>query len=256
MNFTDCELKNSSPFRLCTKCLSEYTKASKTFEDLFNKPELEDCRIMYVQANRIQVIPTIHDNIQKMWKDSECKGCTTDVQVDEKTNEVSFEVPDPVAKFMLLYDNYTFCIEEHTTDMTSGKYPQIASGNNQTVCELCKTQYDALRDHYADMSSSDEGKTDGLCMDIVDMMNYTRHNWSMEFSCSHRSGDALPVVLTTTVILLSPLFFYGILKFTGKERKKELFRQKRLMANVSIDKGSFTFAAGDSMGGNRLRSGT
>ena len=35
MNFTDCELKNSSPFRLCTKCLSEYTKASKTFEDLF-----------------------------------------------------------------------------------------------------------------------------------------------------------------------------------------------------------------------------
>lgn len=256
MNLTDCQLKNASPFRLCTNCLSEYTITYQAYQDFVEKDELENCREKYLHADRVQIIPTIQKNVENMWDNSQCKGCTEDVHLDPATGEVSFKVPDAVATFLLLYTNFTSCLHDHTTPMANGKLRLMGKGDNQTVCQLCKQEYMALNDHYMDMSASDDGKTEGLCMDLVDMMNYTRHNWSVEFHCSHRSGDELPVILVTLVIVVSPILFYGILKMTGKERKKEVFRQKRLTSSLAQDNSSissYTFGAGNSMAGNRLQ---
>ncbi|XP_012935173.1 osteopetrosis-associated transmembrane protein 1 [Aplysia californica] len=237
-----CELVYANPFRMCTKCIKEYFSASQTYKDLINQPELEACREKYLVADRVQVVPTIQKNIEQMWDDADCKDCTENVTINSTTMEVSYSVPTDVLEFATLYFNFTNCVDAHTVQLDDAVGPQ----DNLTVCQLCLEEYSRLSDHYSSMSDLKKGI---LCMDVVDMMNYTRHNWSTIFNCSHRTGDQVPVIVVTCLVCVSPLFFYSIVRVTGKAPQKKHFKQKRL--DTSTD-GAFVSsqtygAAGDSV---------
>lgn len=191
---------------------------------------MSKCRERYLHADRVQVVPTIQQNIEDLWNNGNCQSCTCDIHIDPSTREVNFSVPTNVDTFMSLYQNFTSCTDAHSKELPNGDWQPSGEGDNQTVCVICKSQYVSLNEYYINMSGD---KTEGLCMDIVDMMNHTRQNWSSRFYCSHRRGDKLPVVLITICVLIMPAFFYGILGITGKEHKEKLFRQKRLQSSMS-----------------------
>jgi len=230
MNLTECELENASPFRVCTNCIKQYTITQNLYEEFIGNATLSTCKERYLHADRVQVVPTIEKNIKELWDNGNCKSCTCDVHVDVGTKEVNFSVPANVNTFMSLYQNFTSCTDAHSMELPNGQWQASGVGDNSTVCVICRAQYVALNEHYINMSGD---KTEGLCMDIVDMMNHTRQNWSSRFHCSHRRGDKTPIILITICVGLMPVFFYGILGLTGKEHKAKLFRQKRLQSSMS-----------------------
>ncbi|CAL1532780.1 unnamed protein product [Lymnaea stagnalis] len=233
-NFTHCELFSAKPFRLCTSCVEQYSKAHAIFSDLINDPSLSDCNTKYMKSDSIQIIPTVQNNIEVLWTKAACAGCSSDVTINSTTETVTYTVPDDVSMFLNLYHNLTLCL--NLTYM-KGHFDMLKdddddSGNVSTMCAICKTMYESLNDFFNNM---DDRTGNGICMDVVDMMNYTRVVWSMALNCSQRSGDFRPVVAITCVVAALPFFFYLSLKLTGKEGLKKLYRQKRLDMGTSLD---------------------
>ncbi|KAK3712475.1 hypothetical protein RRG08_002805 [Elysia crispata] len=247
-NFTHCILLRAKPFRICTKCFEHYAIMKSLYNDLTTDPKLHNCMIKYLKSDRVQIIPTVEKNIDSLWQTSSCDSCIKNLKVDEKTKEVVYIIPEAVHKFLTLYTNISDCLMGNLSlNIDTGV--QGKKNNISTLCKLCDIKYQELNDHYNSMSNSANGD---VCMDVVDMMNYTRVTWSVDLNCSHRSGDAASVVTITLIVAISPLFFYLPLRYTSKEKIKTVLKQKRYEGFVSSASASFAAQEGSSASATSL----
>ncbi|XP_061195816.1 osteopetrosis-associated transmembrane protein 1-like [Saccostrea echinata] len=94
--------------------------------------------------------------------------------------------------------------------------------------------YLVLNDHYEDMRTSYKGK---ICMDLVDMMNYTRLMWgdAKDLNCTKHDRDDMPVLLTSIILLTIPFLFYGATCICGERKKLKIMTQKRLKNPISVE---------------------
>ncbi|XP_059152449.1 osteopetrosis-associated transmembrane protein 1-like isoform X2 [Physella acuta] len=225
-NFTTCELYSARPFDLCLHCVEEFHISSALYTDLVEKPSLSDCNTLYMQSDRIQIIPFVQTSMGSLWDNSACSGCMENVTIDPATKAVSYNIFSDIKDFLELYQNFSKCLEMHPGE------EKYFVQNNTGVCHQCKASYEKLNNYFNNMEDR-TGK--GVCMDIVDKMNHTRFKWSSTFNCSQRSGDFKPVVGITCIVAVLPAFFYIILKITGKVNLKQIVIQKRLFLNTTID---------------------
>lgn len=67
------------------------------------------------------------------------------------------------------------------------------------------------------------------CMLTV-QMNYTRLMWGGEtdLNCTQHDRDDMPVLLTSFIILTTPLLFYGASCICGERRKLKLLTREQL----------------------------
>ncbi|GFS09490.1 osteopetrosis-associated transmembrane protein 1-like [Elysia marginata] len=221
-NFTHCQLLHAKPFRICTKCFEPYAIMTSLYFDL-----------------------TILKNHPCCFFSS--LGCIRNLKVDEKTKEVEYFVPKDVNKFISLYANISDCL---MGNLSFDLDLDTKNDNISVLCKVCNENYQNLNDHYNGMSNSANGD---VCMDVVDMMNYTRFTWSVDLNCSHRSGDAASVVIITLAVAISPLFFYLPLRYTSKEKIKTVLKQKRYEGFVSSTSASFAANQNSSTPARSLR---
>ncbi|RUS70781.1 hypothetical protein EGW08_021460, partial [Elysia chlorotica] len=214
-NFTHCDLLHAKPFRMCTRCFQPYAIMKSLYQDLTTDPKLHDCMIKYLKSDRVQIIPSVQKTADSLWRTSACDSCIKDLNVDEKTKEVEYTVPSQVHKFLTLYSNISHCLMGNLSlDINPGTWMQDKVQNISALCKVCDDNYHRLNEHYNSMSNSANGD---VCMDVVDMMNYTRFTWSVDLNCSHRSGEAASVLIIALAVAVSPLFFYLPLRYTSKE---------------------------------------
>lgn len=233
-NFTHCQLLHAKPLRICTKCFEPYAIMQSLYLDLTTDPKLHICMIKYLKSDRVQVIPTVQKSADILWKTSACGSCIQNLMVDEKTKEVRYSIPKAVHKFFLLYTNISGCL---VGNMSWDIGLNERKKNISKLCMLCEDNYQHLNDHYNSMSNDVNGD---VCMDVVDMMNYTRITWSDDLNCSHRSANAASVIIITLAVAISPLFFYLPLRYVSKEKIKTVFKQKRYEGFVSSASASFS----------------
>ncbi|XP_056013686.1 osteopetrosis-associated transmembrane protein 1-like [Ostrea edulis] len=166
--------------------------------------------------------------IQALWDASDCKNCFSSMSEDEN-GTVSFQFNTHTLKFLEQYDNFTDCIEKYT----NGIYPDFTFINS-TVCSACEHKYREPNLHFVNMRKIYNGK---ICMDLVDMMNYTRLMWGGErdLNCTRHLKDDMVVLLTSFILLTVPFLFYGASCICGKRRKLKLMTQKRLKKRISVE---------------------
>nr|ACD37588.1 osteopetrosis associated transmembrane protein [Philodina roseola] len=93
---------------------------------------------------------------------------------------------------------------------------------NTSVCSACVTTYNDLNDLFLKMTQENEG----VCMDLVDTMNYTRLLWSKIYACRRHDPDYMAVIGISVFIPTLVLVFYVSAVFKGK-RKLDKRNKKR-----------------------------
>lgn len=230
-NFIKCSIERSRPFRFCEECVIPYARAKSIYDDI--EKNVGGCHVVLLDADRVQSILQIYTMIKTLWDKSYCDNCFVQESIKEDENgTVTYEFNTDTIDFLDQYKNLTLCIKPYTNDT----YPDINRETvvNKTVCSACLQDYSTLNSHFKDIRKTTGGK---ICMDLVDMMNYTRLMWGGEtdLNCTQHDRDDMPVLLTSFIILTTPLLFYGASCICGERRKLKLLTQKRLKNPISVE---------------------
>ncbi|GFO05635.1 osteopetrosis-associated transmembrane protein 1-like [Plakobranchus ocellatus] len=188
------------------------------------EPKLHNCMVKFLKSDRVQIIPTVQKTADDLWRTSDCTNCISHLHADAKTKAINYTVPEKVHQFFILYSNMSECLGKNATfEITGILQNKSDEGNVSALCKMCHNKYNKLNDHYNSLAKDVKGE---VCMDIVDMMNYTRIAWSDNLNCSHRSADAAVVIVITLFIAISPLCFYLPLRYTSKEKIKQVLKRE------------------------------
>ncbi|XP_062586346.1 osteopetrosis-associated transmembrane protein 1-like [Saccostrea cucullata] len=227
-NFIRCSVERARPLRFCEKCVDSFATVTSIYNDI--EKNVGGCHVFLLDADRVQAILQIHTMIKALWDASDCNNCFTSGSIDvEQNGTVTYKYNTDTMDFMGKYDNFTECVDRYT----NGTYPDFTS-INYTVCHACLQMYQGLNDHYADMRKRYNGK---ICMDLVDMMNYTRLMWgdARDLNCTNHDRDDMPVLLTSIILLTIPFLFYGATCICGERKKLKIMTQKRLKNPISVE---------------------
>ncbi|XP_025097670.1 osteopetrosis-associated transmembrane protein 1-like [Pomacea canaliculata] len=102
----------------------------------------------------------------------------------------------------------------------SGSLPR-----NTTVCNDCRSLYKRLNSHFETMWSDSDGH---VCMDLIDMMNYTRLMWSAKFNCRRPGADATVLIIITVLMAFLTMLLYLVCRFSAEIRKIQIAKTKRM----------------------------
>ncbi|KAH9500200.1 hypothetical protein Btru_077469 [Bulinus truncatus] len=237
-NFTHCELRNAQPFRLCSKCIEHYELAFTIYNEQLTDPNLGDCYTRFLLSDNIQIIPSVQKNMDSIWTQSACNGYATNYSVNLTTGLVTYSVYPDIIQFFELYENFSRCMNNTPLVYFSIDGLDVTP---QNVCTVCHDMYAKLNSHFNNLQShvstsndKDDSNNNVICMDVVDIMNHTRYQWSMKLNCSRRTGDTTAVIAITCVVAVTPIFFYALSKVTGREGFKKLYKQKRLTLSSTL----------------------
>uniref|UniRef100_A0A0B7AYT2 Osteopetrosis-associated transmembrane protein 1 n=2 Tax=Arion vulgaris TaxID=1028688 RepID=A0A0B7AYT2_9EUPU len=227
VNFTQCEIHHVRPFRLCLACKMQYQVAEDLYLQLNSNPDLDECKTKYMMSDKVQIIPTVQTNMDKIWRTSHCHRCYSQ----------NGTMRGKVSEFLNLAKKLNVCINATVEeDPWSHSY---SAKNSSDVCIQCRDQYVALNADFNTMYNNDAGD---VCMDIMNMMNYTRIHWSLHFNCTAGSYDSTPVIIVSCFVACTPILFYVYLRITGKVRRAKLFKHKRLTSSTDASSGSHSTA--------------
>ncbi|KAL3882548.1 hypothetical protein ACJMK2_028884 [Sinanodonta woodiana] len=213
-DFVRCSVENARPFRFCEGCAVFYKQTTTTYNDILQDDEkMSNCRTMLLSSDRVQVIRSVEQNIMKIWEDAACDQCF-DGKIEEAENgSVTYELAQSTKDYLILYKNFTECRSDY-----------VNVTGNDSVCNNCKHYYLAMNKMFNDLLMNSEH----ICMDIVDMMNYTRLMWGGELGCTNIPRLIEPIIIIAVVFFIMPFIFYGSLKFYGTKTEKKIMKQKRL----------------------------
>nr|AKL90155.1 osteopetrosis associated transmembrane protein [Macrotrachela sp. HR] len=159
---------------------------------------------------------------------------------------VDYSLTDNTIKFTQKKMNFDMCIFNATGRMVPIIPIDLNVTLNTNVCTVCLATYNDINDFFLQMTQETKH---GVCMDIVDTMNYTRLLWSKIYECRRHDPDYMAVFGVSFFIPTLVFVFYVSALFKGKnfifvevyvknyeifffdlgERKqKKLSRQKRL----------------------------
>ncbi|XP_050422122.1 osteopetrosis-associated transmembrane protein 1 isoform X2 [Adelges cooleyi] len=203
--FTMCVVTNARPIRICENCVNEYYQVKQRYENiqrLHHNDSKIDCPALLNNIDRLHVVLYSYDYVINMWKKASCSLCLNDKVPNDQTKHV-----------MMLGKLFESCISNHIN----------SSNSNSTVCVDCKGDYLNLTNYYNEYK-----KTREFCMDVVDLINITQIEWSIELNChvpNYKSDWTLIVI--ASAVLLAPILFYLVNWLMSKERSNVLLSQNR-----------------------------
>lgn len=211
--FIKCSVENARPFRFCEGCVVHYERSKTVFQDIVHNDEnLDNCRKELLNSDRVQVINSIQKDIDRIWDSADCDQCFSEV-TENVNGTVHFILTEKTKQFVELYKNFTECIK--------------VTGNTTHVCEACNPFYTKMNDMFEDLLN-DRIKPQHVCMDIVDMMNYTRLTWGQDLNCTNVHKQYSAVLATAICLLVIPVIFYGSLALYATKKTRNFLKQKRL----------------------------
>ncbi|KAK7497229.1 hypothetical protein BaRGS_00011523 [Batillaria attramentaria] len=215
-NFTKCLLSHARPFRLCEKCIEHYTRATNLYNDLLSDSK---CSSVLLLADRMQVMSSTYKSFVSLWEGADCGKCFDNVEENATTGVVTFSFTAETMEFQLKHKNMSACVND-----TSGW--DLLDQDNATQCTECRDIYRQLNRQFENMRSKSHGH---VCMDLVDMMNYTRLMWSTKFGCRRPAADTKLVIMMTVLVCFFTAVLYLGSRFNAKIRMPQIFKGKRMV---------------------------
>lgn len=221
-NFIQCSVENARPFRFCESCVVEYKRSMTTFEDILqDDSRWNGCRDVLLKADRIQVLDQVYNNIKNVWSQAFCDGCFEDGSITEDVNgTVSYVYSDTAKEFRYLFDNVTSCISSNS-NISMVQQTDLSLN----VCYACLPDFVALNKKFTDAM---EKSSQAVCMDLVDMMNYTRITWGLTLQCTRTHQTNAMIIVITVGIAVLTVCFYVVLGIRGSKKEKKIMKQKRM----------------------------
>lgn len=215
--FIKCSVICARPFRFCEGCVVHYMKAKTVFKDIVQDDEKQgNCRRELLNSDRVQVISSIDRDIENIWKTADCERCFSSVTEDEN-GTVTATLTSETVEFLDAYQNFNNCVPANRT-------------HNQTVCDICEPYYTKMNNLFNEFLNDPESPQH-VCMDIVDMMNYTRLLWGRTLDCRNVHYSFGSVIPVAGAFLLIPIIFYISLGVYGTKKIRKIMKQKRLPYN-------------------------
>nr|AKL90188.1 osteopetrosis associated transmembrane protein [Macrotrachela sp. MM] len=270
--FLNCAVSRARPFKLCEGCVDNFARLQdliglldKTFSDIDKKIT---CKQFLESYDSIQIVAQLISFVQNIWSSSFCDICNA--LTEKEKNDTFYEyiiyrsyysisrkrrfIIDSIK--MCTFKKFVskiaiFCCITHYNDINGTRMVPIIPIDlnvtlNTNVCTVCLATYNDINDFFLQMTQETKH---GVCMDIVDTMNYTRLLWSKIYECRRHDPDYMAVFGISFFIPTLVFVFYVSALFKGKnfifvevyvknyeifffdlgERKqKKLSRQKRL----------------------------
>ncbi|XP_014291526.1 osteopetrosis-associated transmembrane protein 1 [Halyomorpha halys] len=205
-NFTYCAIKNARPIKLCQDCVSIYIDVKNIYYSILHIEDFggDSCRDKLTNLDRLQVVESGFDYADKLWSRAFCDSCF--VFEDKKPPELK-----PVISEIL---------------NISAELNQCIYNSPNDTCKKCEKQYLTLNEIYNNMRA-DTGQNN-FCMDIVDLMNTTRGNWSGVWGCCNdRKKPETTFLSISSGVLVSSLLFYALLFTFTRKTEHPVIPQKR-----------------------------
>nr|XP_022903279.1 uncharacterized protein LOC111415691 [Onthophagus taurus] len=208
--FTLCAISNSHPIKLCESCIDQYINVGESYTNLSKfKDDKDFCISHYINLDRLGIVSNMYENVYNLWNNAKCYECY------EVINSVlTHNLSQETIEFLKLYNRTQKCI---------GKYPK-------TMCDFCMDPYLKLNNYY--YSISNENDKIGMCMDIVDLMNTTRTEWS-EKCCKYRKHSEYAFIGSSVGIMIVTILFYVLTKVFIDKKSTKIVTQHRFVESLS-----------------------
>lgn len=197
-NLTRCSLLNARPIHICMGCVAEINTVDTHFKKL--QKELH-CHKLYFESDQIGIIDVVYNQGKDLWSRNHCQNCHDKISDTEEFFNVSRD-----------FDN---CMK---------LYNRTAGESRNDSCNMCEEFFIKMNKAYKKFVT---GKGDGVCMDIVDQMNITRHVWSSLNCLAFDSYIGYRNIITAILVGIIPVLFYLLSKNVSIAEDVKLVRPKR-----------------------------
>ncbi|CAF1600889.1 unnamed protein product [Adineta ricciae] len=225
--FLNCAVSRARPFKLCEGCVDNYARLQdliglleNTYSDVDKKIT---CKQFLEGYDSIQVVAQLIAFVQNIWSSSFCDSCITGY--NDTNGTIHYSLTDSTTEFIQKKIMFDACIFNATGRIVPIIPIDLNVTLNTNVCTICLASYNDINDFFLQLT---HGNQPGVCMDIVDTMNYTRLLWSKIYECKRHDPDYMAVFGISFFIPTIVLVFYVSALFKGERQQKKLSRQKRL----------------------------
>ncbi|KAK9879777.1 hypothetical protein WA026_006841 [Henosepilachna vigintioctopunctata] len=209
--YTSCAIANSRPITYCENCVEIFIDVLNSYRNLSIISEGNSkCIDNFVNLDRLQIIETIYRNSYILWNRAKCNEC---FQFENST--LTTKISKETSQFHEYYEDFVKCFK-----LT----------NSSNLCPVCLEKYTTLNNYYT--SISNENEKIGVCMDIVDIMNTTRRNWSKS-CCKYRKHSEHIFLVTTLLIFVVTAIFYLLTCYFGEKKIPYILQQSRFAESLN-----------------------
>lgn len=228
--FTQCVVSFSRPFRVCENCLKYYMQIQDAKDLIKNDVDVYatslykkglKCQDIVDATDKVQTIVKIFTTIDTIWTAANCEDCFSSTYNRNAT--FNYTVKRGYDEFYAKHESLEFCIFNYTHNPISLDPIFESYKENCTLCNTCKDHYVNLTEHYNSL-----GHEKTLCMDVVDLFNYTRITWSKGYKCNYRDIDELPVVIISSTAILASILFYVSVRVCSKKKNHKFMKKSRI----------------------------
>ncbi|CAF4210870.1 unnamed protein product, partial [Rotaria sordida] len=228
--FLNCAVSRARPFKLCEGCVDTYAR----LQDLVGLLDLTysdvdrtiTCKRFLESYDSIQVVAQLISFVHNIWGLSYCDNCIKNYKDTNGTTDYS--LTNHTIKFVQKKLNFDLCIFNATGRMVPIIPIDLNVTLNTNVCTVCSTVYNEINEFFIQITRDNKN---GVCMDIVDTMNYTRLLWSKIYECKRHDPDYMAIIGISFFIPTIVFVFYVSALFKGERKQQKLSRQKRLPAH-------------------------
>lgn len=226
--FTRCVVSYSRPFRVCENCLRYYMQITEAKSLIKNDVDLYatslyqnglKCQNIVEATDKVQTIVKIFQTIDTIWDQANCNDCFESSYLNNGT--FNYTIKEKYEQFNTLHQNLEICIFNFTQNPISLDPLFQTYTPNATLCNTCQNEYINLSKNFKFL-----GKERNLCMDVVDLFNYTRITWSKGYKCSYRDIDELYVNLISGFVITLTLGFYVLVRLISRKEARPSFKCK------------------------------
>lgn len=227
--FTQCVVSYSRPFRVCENCLRYYMEISDAKQLIKNDIEVYatslykkglKCKNIVEATDKVQTIVKIFNTIDVIWSEANCYDCFATKYNHNGT--FNFTIKPKYDKFFKMHNGLEKCIFNYTSNPINMDPLFETYTANSTLCSTCKNEYVDLTKHFKSL-----GQENDICMDVVDLFNYTRVTWSKGYECNYRDFDELNVVLISSFTILASIVFYFLMPVIAEKEKRYFVKTNR-----------------------------
>ncbi|KAF6211795.1 hypothetical protein GE061_012310 [Apolygus lucorum] len=211
--FTFCAVSHARPILICQECVSSYLSVVEVYDDITKLESTagHKCESELVNLDRLQVFNQGYNYIKKLWENAHCDNCFVK---DRATGKPTTQLTDLVMEILNASSVYEACVK---------KYHNATAKPDLAVCENCIGNYKTINDIYVKNKGTIE-----FCMDVVDLMNNTRNEWSGDLGCCNdRRKPEITMILIASGVGVLPFIFYALTYFLTPKKVHAVIERKR-----------------------------
>ncbi|XP_036356312.1 osteopetrosis-associated transmembrane protein 1 isoform X2 [Octopus sinensis] len=194
--FYRCSIERARPYRFCTECLQDYKAAIDLYSDIASASKnstLVICKNLLMKSDYAPLIPSVFQDIETLWSSAYCSSCYS-------VTEDKVELNNKTVKFIDSYKEMIACFENNTL-------------NQMNICQACIESYKKLN---SDFRTIEDYSSPSICMDVMDMMNYTRLLWSQDCPTKNRQDNTVLTVSVSVSLIIITVIYYVCMYLIGK----------------------------------------